>query len=238
MSPSHEIRTLSLDVGNTLISMDFARIACDMEQRGFETEPEGLRRAEAKARSGHSSRMVSSPAKLDYSFKGYLEDFLVNIQFPAETRAEEIPSLAADLAQSLENPGQANRIWCWVVPEALSDFCSLGIWLVALSNSDGTAKLTLKQANLRKYFSTITDSTIVGYEKLDRRIFEHALAESDSQKHTTLYVGDLYYIDIQSARNTGLYALLDPFDDWQVEDDASLPDLSALEKILLGAQNA
>jgi HAD superfamily hydrolase (TIGR01509 family) len=242
MIPYREIQTLSLDVGNTLISIDFPRISSELQVRGFTISPRDLRRAEAASRPTFSSRMGKASGKVDYSFGSYLETVLSHADSSQSPGREEIGSLAADLADALETEGQANRIWRWVlpgVPEALENFRSLGLQLVALSNSDGSAELSLKEAGLRNYFSTVIDSAIVGYEKPDPRIFEHALSASGARKESTLHVGDLYHPDVEGARDAGLYALLlDPFGDWQLEDCESLPDLSALAAVLREARDA
>ena len=242
MIPYGEIRTLSLDVGNTLISIDFPRISSELQARGFEVSPKDLRRAEAASRPTFSSRMGKTSGKVDYSFGSYLETVLSHANFSQCPGEEELVSLAADLAEALETEGKANRIWRWVlpgVPEALESFRSLGLKLVALSNSDGTAELSLKEAGLRNYFSTVIDSAIVGYEKPHPRIFEHALSTSGARKESTLHVGDLYHPDVEGARNAGLHALLlDPFGDWELENCESLPDLSALAVRLREAQHA
>ena len=242
MIPYGEIQTLSLDVGNTLISIDFPLISSELLSRGLKINPEALRRAEAAGRPAFSSRMGQTAGQVDYSFRSYIQEVLSRVDFPESPGKEEIGSLAADLADTLQTEGQANRIWRWVlpgVPEALESFRTLGIHLVALSNSDGTAELSLKAAGLRKYFSTVIDSAIVGYEKPDPRIFEHALSASGARKENTLHVGDLYHTDVEGARNAGLHGLLlDPFGDWELEDCESLPDLWSLAVVLQGARDA
>ena len=242
MIPYAEIRTLSLDVGNTLISIDFPLISSELQSHGLNVSPEALRRAEAAGRPAFSKRMGQTSGQVDYSFQSYIQEVLSRVDFPQSPGKEGIRSLAADLADTLQADGQANRIWRWVlpgVPEALESFRSLGIQLVALSNSDGTAELSLKEAGLRDYFSTVIDSAIVGYEKPDPRIFEYALSKSKAQKESTLHVGDLYHTDVKGAHNAGLHGLLlDPFGDWQLENCESLPDLSALAAVLKESQDA
>lgn len=241
MIPYAEIRTLSLDVGNTLISIDFPLISSKLQSHGLNVSPDALRRAEAAGRPAFSSRMGQTSGQVDYCFRSYIQEVLSHVNLPGSAREEKIGSLATDLAGTLEADGQANRIWRWVlpgVPKALETFRTLGIYLIALSNSDGTAELSLKAAGLRKYFSTVIDSEIVGYEKPDPRIFEHALSESGARKDSTLHVGDLYHTDVEGARNAGLHGLLlDPFGDWELEDCESLPDLSALSTMLQEARD-
>ena len=55
--PWTDIDTIFLDVGNTLISIDFDRVAEELAARKFLCESEALRRAEAAARPGYSERV-------------------------------------------------------------------------------------------------------------------------------------------------------------------------------------
>ena len=115
------------------------------------------------------------------------------------------------------------------VPEALEAFRGLGVQLVAVSNSDGSAEQSLEETGLRGYFSVVIDSARVGFAKPDLRIFELALRMSHAERDRTLHVGDMYHADVVGARRAGISVLLlDPFDDWTGVDCARLPDLAAL----------
>jgi putative hydrolase of the HAD superfamily len=105
----------------------------------------------------------------------------------------------------------------------------MGLQLVVVSNSDGTAERSLIEAGLRDYVDAVVDSTIVGFSKPDPRIFMYALTESGAHPSRVAHVGDMYHADVMGARAAGLYAvLLDPFDDWDDVDCECVPDLSAL----------
>jgi len=78
-------------------------------------------------------------------------------------------------------------------------------------------------------FESVIDSRIVGYEKPDPRIFEHALNVSGASPETTLHIGDLYHADVVGARAAGIHALLlDPYGDWINVDCELVPDMPAL----------
>jgi len=235
--PYDAIETLFLDVGNTLISIDFEWVAAEVEARGLSCAPDSLRRAEAAARPELSSRFFGgghSTEGLD-TFPITLRTILARLAWfePAVSMSSrEMDSLVSELVPVLRVPGQANRLWRSVmpgVPEALESLQALGLQLVVVSNSDGTVEQSLREAGLRSYFSVVVDSTLVGFAKPDRRIFEHALRESGAERNHTLHVGDLYHADVKGARGAGLHAaLLDPFDDWDVNDCERLRDIGAL----------
>ena len=65
--PYADIDTIFLDVGNTVISIDFDRVAEELRTRRFLCEPDALRRAEAAARPGYSERVFVTGVSPDRS---------------------------------------------------------------------------------------------------------------------------------------------------------------------------
>ena len=78
MIPYRDIDTLFLDVGNTLISIDFNWVAEELTKRGLPSNAEALRRAEAGARPGyaHGLFVEGVPPGTDF-FRHYLKTMLV-----------------------------------------------------------------------------------------------------------------------------------------------------------------
>ncbi len=233
------IETLFLDAGNTLISIDFERIAQELKQRGVTCSADTICRAEAAARPQVSLALAESRTTegLDSFGRLLLGIFSCLEEINGAGHARE---LAADLGPVLLTPGRSDLLWCAVmpgVPQALSSFKESGLDLVLVSNSDGTVEQNLKANGLATYFSHIVDSAIVGVEKPDPGIFDHALSLSGAHKETTVHVGDMYFADIAGAQAAGLKAiLLDPFSDWQNVDCAKTPNLQALAKKIEDAQ--
>ena len=70
-------------------------------------------------------------------------------------------------------------------------------------------------------FEVIIDSHDVGVEKPHPDIFRLALQTSGASAACSLYVGDVYAIDVLGAASAGMHALLfDPLGAW---DPAALP---------------
>lgn len=229
--PFHAIETVFLDVGNTLVSIDFRWVARELASRGFEVAPATLRRAEAAARPAVSERAAArGSTEGESAFHFYLRSVLERLTTPPS--APEIRRLASELEPVLRVPGESDRLWCEVmsgVPEALEAMTSLGLRLVVVSNADGTVERSLKRLGLSDSLDLIIDSQVVGFEKPDPRIFELALSRSGAAPETTLHVGDLYAADVVGARSAGCHALLlDPHGDWGELDCAVLPDISAV----------
>ena len=231
--PLAVIETLFLDAGNTLISMDYGWIARELNDRGVAVGADAVGRAEAAARPATSKHVADGR---DQSGRGPFEYYLARI-LDALPDAEGLEparraDLVRDVAAALKRPGEDYRLWSRVlpgVPEALARLRRLGLELVVVSNSDGSVARALEELGLAEHLTSILDSAIVGYEKPDARFFEHALEVSGARAELTLHVGDMYYQDVVGARSAGVeVVLLDPYDDWDVEDCVRCRDLSEL----------
>jgi FMN phosphatase YigB (HAD superfamily) len=234
--PYAEIDTIFLDVGNTLISIDFDWVAAELCTRGFACVADELRRAEAAARPGYSHRLFVDrlPEGTDL-FLTYLNAMLARLEVTGGLSSGELEALVTELRPVLRPDGKASRLWKMVMPRipgALARLRDLGLTLVVVSNSDGTVEQSLEAAGLRSYFSVVVDSAIAGFEKPDPRIFLHALERAGATAERTLHIGDIYHADVLGARGAGVHALLlDPYEDWSpdaISDVERLPDLWAV----------
>ena len=228
--PYADIDTILLDVGNTLISIDFDRVAEELAVRNFQCEPDALRRAEAAARPGYSERLFVTGLPSDRSvFHWYLCAILQQAKQLTVSPAA-LDELVAEMGPVLRPEGRANVLWRMVmpgVPEALGRLRRRGVKLAVVSNSDGTCAQSLEAAGLLQYMNVVIDSADVGVEKPDRRIFEIALRRCGADPERTLYVGDLYHADVVGGRGAGLHTLLlDPYGDWPRLDCETAKDLS------------
>ena len=235
--PYAQIDTLFLDAGNTLISIDFDRIAAEIQARGIDCAPHLVRRAEAAARPTVSHGFASNRSgEARDGFHFYLSTILSHLPPVTAGGQETVESLAGALVPVLRTPGESNRLWRWLIPgvvDGLDAFKAMGLQLVVVSNSDGTVEQGLIEAGLRPYFDVVVDSTLVGFAKPDPRIFQHALTASGADPSHVLHVGDMYHADVVGACQAGLHALLlDPFDDWGDIDCERAPDLNALAECL------
>ena len=229
----NEIDTVFLDVGNTLISVDFDWIARELSARGHACEGEDVRRAEAAARPGYSHLLFVDGVEPGTDlFRTYLLTMLERLDVTARLPPSGLGDLVTELRPVLRPDGRASVLWRSVmprVPEALARMRDRGLKLVVVSNSDGTAERSLEAAGLRPYLDVVVDSALVGYEKPDPRIFEHALRLTGARADRTLHVGDLYHADVSGARSAGIHALLlDPYGDWPELDCERAPDMWAV----------
>jgi FMN phosphatase YigB (HAD superfamily) len=241
--PYGDIDTIFLDVGNTLISIDFDWVARELSARGFQCVAQDLRRAEAKARPAYAERIfVGGIPEGSDLFRTYLAAMLKELEVLSHLPPDEFDALSLELRNVLRPAGAgANLLWRTVmprVPEALARFQAMGKKLVIVSNSDGTVERSLAEAGLRPFFSVVVDSAIAGYEKPDPRIFAHALEASGATAERTLHVGDIYHADVTGARGAGVHVvMLDPFNDWSIDDCERVPDVWAVADLLEQGRN-
>jgi HAD superfamily hydrolase (TIGR01509 family) len=242
--PYDRIDTVFLDVGNTLISIDFDWVARELCTRDFPCDAEALRRAEAAARPGYSRRLFVEklPEGTDL-FLTYLQAMLARLEATCQLSDDDLGALLRELRPVLRPDGRASALWKLVmprIPESLARLRDLGLRLVVVSNSDGTVERSLEAAGLRPYFAVVVDSAIAGYEKPDPRIFAHALDRSGASADRTLHVGDIYHADVLGARGAGIHAvLLDPYEDWpsgSIDSCERLADLWAVADRLTAAR--
>lgn len=240
MIPWDEIEAVFLDAGNTLVSIDFDRVADELAAQGFPCAVPALRRAEAAARPAVSSYVAERSTEGVDTFRFYLREILGRLEQLSAAGASTLDRTASQLASSLRAPGESNRLWRWVlpgVPEALASLREQGLRLLVVSNSDGSVERGLAEVGLRSYFNEVVDSAIVGFEKPDPRIFLHALERAGVSGRRALHVGDLYHADVTGARAAGVNAvLLDPFDDWEGVDCERARDLVELAQRLRAAR--
>ncbi|MBI4880454.1 MAG: HAD family hydrolase [Planctomycetes bacterium] len=234
--PYAALEILFLDVGNTVLSMDFDLLCAELRERGARIEVAALRRAEARARPIVSAAIRDNAGNTSFDpMRLYLRAMLAAL-IGEDGRAE---ALAEDLtAWARRHP--VDRLWCGRLPgveDALAALRDMGLRLVAVSNSDGTAERSLVRTGLRPFFEAVCDSRLVGFEKPDPRIFRHALDLARGRPETTLHVGDMYHVDVAGARAAGVHALLlDPFGDWDGVDCARAADLGELAARLRAAR--
>jgi putative hydrolase of the HAD superfamily len=72
--------------------------------------------------------------------------------------------------------------------------------------------LKIGNTNIGKYFEHVIISEVVGFNKPDKAIFEHALGLAGAQKNESLMIGDSLEADVYGALNFGMDAIyFNPF---------------------------
>jgi len=222
--PYGAVEALLLDLGNTLIGMDPALVADACCAEGVACTPEVFARAEPAARPALSA-WIASPDGTEPTSLVYVREILRRL-------APDGPHAVAPRILDRMRRVPTQRLWSAVlpgVPDALARARGLGLRLVVVSNSDGTAEQGMIDAGLRPLVDAVVDSEIFGVEKPDRRIFEHALSLAGVAPTAAVHAGDLYAVDVVGAAGAGIHpVLLDPHGDWPAVDCAIAPNLGVI----------
>ena len=193
------LRAVLFDAGNTLLFLDYARMAAGVGTAlgvplsGAELASHAAEAAQAMERAETDQERATA----------YLEALFLLGGIPADRLGEVRTCLARMHGE--------RHLWC-SVPEstrtALARLKAAGLLLGVVSNSEGRVEEALKAAGLRDYFDVVVDSGVVGIEKPDPRIFQAALQALHVAPEEALYVGDLYEVDVLGAQAAGIEAVL------------------------------
>jgi len=228
---------LLLDAGGTLLFPDFRLLRQLIRQRGTDVEEERLRRIATEYIKRYDESLQYPEARLDFS------DFLHNLLERAGVQSAHIPALLGELHRLDKERSLWSATFPWV-REALQCLSTQGYRMSVISNADGRVHQELEYLGLDKHFEQIFDSHIVGYEKPDVRLFQHALQQLGLAPAQCLYVGDVYFVDVLGANRSGIAAVhLDQYDlyaGWKgrhIRNIAALPDLLATPDLDLTSED-
>jgi putative hydrolase of the HAD superfamily len=223
------VRAVFFDAGNTLVRMDYTTIAAQLGRFGVETTPDDLRRAEIRARvrlDPHFAAGTSTESR--QTGRWYLQYVLEGVGAP-------VTVLDAMLGWQ-RSYNQPIGVWTVPDPEALPALRLLHARRIrtgVISNSNGTVRGILDGFGLTPYLDFVLDSSEVGVEKPDARIFALALERAAVTAPEALYVGDLYTVDVLGARAAGLRGvLMDPEACWGDRDCPRVPGLLAVCELI------
>ncbi len=225
------LRAIFFDAGNTLIRMDYAAIAAALAARGAARTVEQVQRAEWAARPRLDATLApgASTESRDTGER-YLRFVLLGLGITDEA------TIAAMTAwRGAYNPPVG--LWTEVEPravEALTAARAAGLVAGVISNSNGSIRSILASLGLVGHVDFVLDSSEVGVEKPDARIFGIALERAGVPAEAAAYVGDLYSVDVLGARSAGIHpVLLDPGGFWGARDCAVAPDVAAAVRLVL-----
>jgi putative hydrolase of the HAD superfamily len=213
---SGAVRAIFFDAGNTLLRINYADLAACLRARGIAGGPEAVASAEHRARVRLDPHLASDASTEDqrifWHYVGYL---LGELGFSDQGVVQSVYEWVRAY-----NPPVG--LWNQADPEAeplLHGLKARGLTLGVISNSNGSVRGILEELGLARYLDLILDSTVVGVEKPNPRIFRMALEAARLAPAQAVYIGDLYSVDVLGARSAGLRAiLLDPGGVWSDVD--------------------
>lgn len=228
MTNLKEIKAVFFDAGGTLIHLDAPTIGSLLtEKLGITLSLEHFHHAQSLAMQ-RVAELVAEGAGATEQLKRQFYSTLLPVIGVEENHLES----AIDLALELAKAEMLWRIADEATAQALAELKKRGLRLAVVSNSDGRIEFAFHQAGLFDHFEFFIDSFLVGVEKPDPRIFQIALERAQVAAHETIYLGDLYSVDVVGARGAELTPVL--YDPYSLNKDAdclriqSIGDLIAL----------
>jgi len=213
---------LLLDAGGVLVYPSWSRISDALARHGVVVDAASLARAEPIAKreldGAHEIHQTTDAARVPRYFDLVL------------LRAGVTPSAASDAAfVEMDDYHARENLWeeipAEVVP-ALERLRASGLRLVVVSNANGRLRAAFARIGLARWFDVIIDSTEVGCEKPDPRIFRIALERAGTSPARTVHVGDLFHVDVVGARAAGIRGVL--FDAADLYRDHDCPRVRTL----------
>jgi putative hydrolase of the HAD superfamily len=223
------VSTVLFDVGNTLRHLDHAYVAAVISHHARPVETLEFARAEYRGKAAVDAELRGRRIGTDSTRqRPYLDAIMDALEVAEAVR----PQIDADLR------AEDARETLWRVihhdtPAVLATLCARGYTLGVVSNADGRVAASLDACGLSPHFTSIIDSHVVGVEKPDPRIFALALDACGARPDETIFIGDIYEIDIVGARRAGIRPLLlDPLGLYGEVDCERIDSLSRLLDLL------
>lgn len=217
---------LFFDAGNTLVYVNLGFVSEALARRGMSASPETLWAAEHRVRIQLDDPAVVKATTDIGRWTMYFEKIL------ALAGAEAV---AADVLAEMRAYHSKSNLWEVVPEEVRTSLEALrGRYRMSvISNANGTVRAKLERVGLAGYFEAILDSHEEGVEKPDPRIFRRAMERTGAAPGGSLYVGDMYHIDVVGAREAGMDAvLLDPAGHHADKPVRRLPSIAGLPALL------
>jgi putative hydrolase of the HAD superfamily len=212
-----ERRVIFFDVGNTLLFPNRLKILAPISSHRHPTL-EQWRALERKTKHEFDQGMQSG--RVDHSFWWIFHTHLLQ-------QLREDVGVRGELVENT----QKSANWDQILPgtrDAL-DRIAQSFRIAVISNSDGRIEQVLSRCGIAACFESVTDSGTVGVEKPRVEIFQAALSAMKARADESLYVGDLYSVDYEGARNAGMRAVL--FDVSGAYREREVPRVESLEQL-------
>jgi putative hydrolase of the HAD superfamily len=219
------VRTLLLDAGGVLVRPDFERVARTLGRHGVEVDAATLREAEPRVKK-EIDRPPGSGTATDEQRGFVYFDLLLR-------RVGVTPGAATGAALAeLKEWHDRHCLWDEVpagVGPALRRLREAGLRLGVVSNSNGTVRRLMERLGFLELFDEVLDSAVEGVEKPDPRIFRRALERLAASAEESLFVGDLYNVDVVGGRRAGLRVVL--VDEAGLYEGADCPRVGSLAEL-------
>ena len=196
------LTTILFDAGGTLVRPNFQRMADEFGADGVHSTADALADADRQFRVLFEQPGFERPTTDPW--RHYLEHL---------TRCASLSPFPDAACERLRRYHDASNLWEDLMPgtiealEQLAPRYRLGV----VSNANGTVRALMARLGLSRFFAAVVDSQEEGVQKPDPRLFRIGVERMGATPESTVYVGDIFTVDILGARGAGLSAvLIDP----------------------------
>jgi HAD superfamily hydrolase (TIGR01662 family) len=222
------INAIFFDAGNTLIFIDPRIVIPIIRRHGTDVDEDLFWKAEFKARVGLMNRVEDGAWGTEEKiWTEYFQTFLRGCGV-----GEEVLEV---VGKEVVEAHRKRHLWSFMHPStlgALEHLRDAGYRMAIISNADGRIEGLIEGVGIKDFFEFVMDSKVEGVEKPDPEIFLRACNRMGVDPSESLYVGDLYGVDVVGARGVGMEAvLMDPQDLLEYPVDR-LPNVEALPEYL------
>lgn len=196
------VRCVLFDAGGVLVHPDWREVQAIVVKAGGQVAVDDLIAAEHAQWAAMDTPDITK-TRDDVRASVFLDGVMARAGVTVDVRARAMPVLDEVRGRGF--------LWDYVprhVPGALAALRAQGLRLGVVSNANGRMPEKLVRLGLADAFDTIVDSGLEGVEKPDRRLFDIALTRMAVEASKTVFVGDLFHIDVVGARGAGLFPVL------------------------------
>jgi putative hydrolase of the HAD superfamily len=197
---------VTFDYGQTLAEIDLALLATRVGERGARCSVTAAEQALPDAWRAYTNAKREG-AVGEQAWRTFMERLLHDaIEVDSDSRSHVLQALSGWLW--LEQPRR--NLWRKPIPGMLHVvewLVGAGVPVGIVSNSEGRLKELLEELGWSHLFAAVADSGLLGFEKPDRRIFDHAAAQLGVASASLVHVGDVWDADVVGALKVGARAI-------------------------------
>jgi len=226
-------KAIFFDAGNTLLRMNYALIAAEIVRHGAAMTADALQRAEWRARVRLDLDLAAARGASTES-RPTADRYLRYMLDEAGVTDEAVIAAVTAWRHGYNAPV---GVWDGADPGAMAALTLVrarSLRAAVISNSNGSVRAILDRLGLLSSLDFVLDSSELGVEKPDPRIFRLALERARLAPEEAVYVGDIYSVDVLGSRAAAMRAvLLDPGGCWGARDCDAVTDVLAAVRLVL-----
>lgn len=204
---STRLPVVTFDYGQTLAELDTVFLAGRVAERGAHVDVARLDAECPAAWDAYNDAKRRGEQGYE-AWRSFMKTLLERAG--ARSLSEPQAEVASSLVEFLWSQQPVRNLWRRPIAgmeRLVGDLRASGVRLGIVSNSEGKLRELLDEMGLGAYFPVVADSGKLGFEKPDRRIFDHVAAELDVATSDLIHVGDAWEADVEGALAVGARAV-------------------------------